>query len=172
MSNSSVDRRDFLRTTAAAGAALTLTAASARRVYGANENLRVAFLGVGGRCQQHLDVILQMQKEGKKVVPVAVCDVWDGGPKLGSGKGRGLYPSAKRCGINQDDKDRVTKEPLARRVTERIFMECVRRGLLTMSYSASFRLQPSLTIDAATARNGIEILREVFDLVARERLWE
>jgi len=43
---------------------------------------------------------------------------------------------------------------------------------LTMSYSASFRLQPSLTIDAATARNGIEILREVFDLVARERLWE
>ena len=69
-------------------------------------------------------------------------------------------------------KDRATKEPLPRRITERIFMECVRRGLLTMSYAASFRLQPALTIDAATARNGIEILREVFDLVARERLWE
>jgi 4-aminobutyrate aminotransferase-like enzyme len=69
-------------------------------------------------------------------------------------------------------KDRVTKEPLPRRITERIFMECVRRGLLTMSYSASFRIQPALTIDAATARNGIEILREVFDLVARQRLWE
>jgi len=26
-------------------------------------------------------------------------------------------------------KDRATKEPLARKVTERIFMECVRRGL-------------------------------------------
>jgi 4-aminobutyrate aminotransferase-like enzyme len=51
-------------------------------------------------------------------------------------------------------------------------MECVRRGLLTMSYAASFRIQPALTIDEATARNGIEILREVFDHVARERLWE
>jgi len=27
------------------------------------------------------------------------------------------------------------------------------------------------TIDEATARNGLAILREVFDLVARERLW-
>ena len=51
-------------------------------------------------------------------------------------------------------------------------MECVRRGLLTMSYAASFRIQPPLTIDEATARNGLAILREVFDLVARERLWE
>ena len=46
--------------------------------HGANEKLRVAFLGVGGRCQQHIDVILEMQKEGKAVQPVAVCDVWDG----------------------------------------------------------------------------------------------
>ncbi|HKB38560.1 MAG TPA: Gfo/Idh/MocA family oxidoreductase, partial [Gemmataceae bacterium] len=108
MSNS-VDRRDFLKSTAAAGAALGLTAASARRVYGANENVRIGFLGVGGRCQQHIDAILEMQKEGKKVVPVAVCDVWDGDPVLGSGKGRGLYPSAKRCGI-KEDKDHVTKD--------------------------------------------------------------
>jgi 4-aminobutyrate aminotransferase-like enzyme len=69
-------------------------------------------------------------------------------------------------------KNRATKEPLPRKATERIFMECVRRGLLTMSYAASFRIQPALTIDEATARNGIEILREVFDHVARERLWE
>jgi hypothetical protein len=40
-----------------------------------------------------------------------------------------------------------------------------------MAYAASFRIQPSLTIDAATARNGVAILREVFDLVERERLW-
>jgi 4-aminobutyrate aminotransferase-like enzyme len=69
-------------------------------------------------------------------------------------------------------KDRKTKEPLPRKVTERIFHECVRRGLLTMAYSASFRIQPALTIDEATARNGIEILREVFDTVMRDRLWE
>ena len=109
MSNSNVDRRDFLRVSAAGGTALALSAASARRVYGANERLRIGFLGVGGRCQQHIDVILQMQKEGKAVVPVAVCDVWDGDQKLGSGKGRGLYPSAKRCGIKDDGKH-VTKD--------------------------------------------------------------
>jgi 4-aminobutyrate aminotransferase-like enzyme len=69
-------------------------------------------------------------------------------------------------------KDKKTKQPLPRRVTERIFGELVRRGLLTMAYAASFRIQPALTIDEATARNGVAILREVFDLVARERLWQ
>jgi 4-aminobutyrate aminotransferase / (S)-3-amino-2-methylpropionate transaminase / 5-aminovalerate transaminase len=57
-------------------------------------------------------------------------------------------------------------------VTERIFTEAVKRGLLTMAYAASFRIQPALTIDASTAKNGVEILREVFDVVERERLWQ
>ena len=48
-------------------------------------------------------------------------------------------------------------------------MECVRRGLLTMSYAASFRLQPALTIDEATAMNGLAILSEVFELADREK---
>ena len=67
--------------------------------------------------------------------------------------------------------DKVKKTPLPRKTTERIFQECVRRGLLTMSYSASFRIQPPLTTDEATAMNGLAILREVFDLVEREAWW-
>jgi 4-aminobutyrate aminotransferase-like enzyme len=67
--------------------------------------------------------------------------------------------------------DKKTKQPLPRRVTERIFSEAVRRGLLTMAYASSFRIQPALTIDEATAKNGVEILREVFDVVERENLW-
>ncbi len=109
MPKPNVNRRDFLKTTAAGATALSLTAASASRVFGANERLRVAFLGVGGRCQQHIDTVLQMIEEGKPVAAVAVCDVWDGDQKLGSGKGRGLYPSAKRCNI-KEDKDHVTKD--------------------------------------------------------------
>ena len=104
------NRRDFLKTTAAGASALTLSAASYGKVIGANGKLRIGFLGVGGRCQQHIDVILRMQNEGKAVLPVAVCDVWDGDPELGSKKGRGLYPSAKRCNIKEDDKDHVTKD--------------------------------------------------------------
>jgi 4-aminobutyrate aminotransferase/(S)-3-amino-2-methylpropionate transaminase len=68
-------------------------------------------------------------------------------------------------------KDKRTKEPLPRAVTERIFGECVRRGLLSMAYSPSVRLQPALTIDEATARNGLAILGEVFDLVTKEGWW-
>src|SRR5262249_12047557 len=110
MSKRRAHRRDFLKTSAAAGAALTLTAASYDRVYGANGTINVAFLGVGGRCQQHVDAVLQLQKDNKGVRPIAVCDVWDGDDKLGSGKGRGLYPTAKRCSLNVDDKDHVSKD--------------------------------------------------------------
>jgi len=68
--------------------------------------------------------------------------------------------------------DKRTKAPLPRKVTERIFGECVRRGLLAMTYAASVRIQPPLTTDEATARNGLAILGEVFDLVDREGWWK
>ena len=104
-----VNRRSFLQTTAAGAAALSLTAASARRVYGANERIGVAFLGTGGRCQAHIDHITRFAKENKGVAPVAVCDVWDGNDEVQKG-GRGLYPSAQKCGLNADDKAHVTKD--------------------------------------------------------------
>jgi 4-aminobutyrate aminotransferase/(S)-3-amino-2-methylpropionate transaminase len=87
-------------------------------------------------------------------------------PFVGFVQGAGLF---LRMELVQD---RKTKTPLPRRVTERIFLECVRRGLLTMAYAASFRIQPALTIDAATAKNGIAILAEVFDVVAAEGFWK
>ena len=105
-----VDRRDLLKTGVAAGAAMAFTAASYDRVLGANENLRVGFVGVGGRCQQHVDVILKMRDEKKGVTPVAACDVWDGDPTKGKGKGQGLFPTAKRCGLDEADKEHVAKD--------------------------------------------------------------
>src|SRR5579875_2729615 len=110
MAKQPVNRRNFLKTTAAGASALALTAASYAKVIGANDKIRIGFLGVGGRCQQHIDVILQMQKEGKAVVPVAVCDVWDGQSVKNVIKGRGLYPSAQRCGLKEDDKEHVVKD--------------------------------------------------------------
>jgi predicted dehydrogenase len=117
MSKKNLNRRTFLKGTAAAAGALTLSAASARRVYGANERIGVAFVGVGGRCQAHLDIINKMAKANKGVAPVAVCDLWDGYEgkyKGGDGKERtylqGLYPSAKKVGLNVDDKKHVVKD--------------------------------------------------------------
>jgi 4-aminobutyrate aminotransferase / (S)-3-amino-2-methylpropionate transaminase / 5-aminovalerate transaminase len=83
-------------------------------------------------------------------------------PFVGHVRGAGLMIGVELV------RDKQTKEPLPRRVTERLFKECVARGLLTMCYSPSFRLQPALTIDEGTARNGLSVLREVFDLCASE----
>jgi predicted dehydrogenase len=115
-----VHRRDFLKASAAAGAALSLTAASYGRVYKSNETVGVAFVGVGGRCQAHLDVINNLKKASKGVKPVAVCDVWDGHEEdyeiVLDGKAekrhyaQGLYPSAKKVGLDPDDKKHVVKD--------------------------------------------------------------
>ncbi|HLN29578.1 MAG TPA: Gfo/Idh/MocA family oxidoreductase [Gemmataceae bacterium] len=106
MPQSNVNRRDFLKSTAVGATALSLTAASAKRVFGANERIGIAFLGTGGRCQEHIRIITKMQKANKGVAAVAVCDVWDGNKKVG----RGLYPSAEKCGLNHDDKEHVSKD--------------------------------------------------------------
>ncbi len=106
MPRANVNRRDFLKDTAAGAAALSLTAASAGRVLGANERIGVAFLGTGGRCQAHIDHINRFKKDNKGVTSVAVCDVWDGNKEVG----RGLYFSADKCGLSHDDKAHVTKD--------------------------------------------------------------
>ncbi len=108
-----VTRRDFLKTSAAVGAAMSLSAASYARVQNANENLRVAFLGVGGRCQAHLDIINYLARNGGGVRPVGVCDVWNGNATLG----RGLYPSARKCNLNVNNQNEVTKD--YRRILDR-----------------------------------------------------
>jgi predicted dehydrogenase len=119
MSKKSVNRRTFLAgSTAAVGAAMSLPAASYARIKAANEKLKIGFLGTGGRCQQHIDVIVDLRDEGQAVDPFAVCDVWDGDESLGkrtgdkkNRTGRGLYPSAKTCGIPLDaGKGRVSKD--------------------------------------------------------------
>jgi predicted dehydrogenase len=119
VSKKSVNRRTFIAgSTAAVGAAMSLPAASYARIKDANAKLKIGFLGTGGRCQQHIDVIVDLRDEGHPVEPFAVCDVWDGDEALGARRddpkkrtGRGLYPSAKTCGIPMDaGKGRISKD--------------------------------------------------------------
>jgi 4-aminobutyrate aminotransferase-like enzyme len=65
-------------------------------------------------------------------------------------------------------RDRATKEPLGRALTERIFLEALRRGLLMMGYFPRVRINPPLTITAEQADAGLAILDEVFAAVAPE----
>ena len=41
-----------------------------------------------------------------------------------------------------------------------------------MAYAPRIRLQPSLTLDEETAANMVAILKEVFELCAREKWWQ
>lgn len=63
-------------------------------------------------------------------------------------------------------KDRRTKEPLSPTITERIFHEALRRGLLMMGYFPRVRLNPPLVITAEQAEEGVAILDEVFASIA------
>lgn len=105
-----MNRRGFLGTTsAAAGAALAASSyphPAVGKILGANETINFAILGAGGRMQAHIGVLLNMKKEGQAVDIVGMNDVWDGNDEVG----RGLYPSAKKCGLDVNDAKSVTKD--------------------------------------------------------------
>src|SRR3954463_13129784 len=104
-----VTRRSFLETAGAATGAVVAAGTFAHpaigAVKGANERINFAILGPGGRAQAHIGHLLNMKKEGKAVDIIGLADVWDGNKEVG----RGLYPSADRCGLAHDDK-KVTKD--------------------------------------------------------------
>jgi 4-aminobutyrate aminotransferase-like enzyme len=83
-------------------------------------------------------------------------------PIIGHVQGRGLMIGLELV------KDRQTKEPLDKKVTELIFRESLKRGLLAMNYTASFRINPPLTLTRAEAEEGAGILDEVFAYIERE----
>jgi len=87
-----------MKTSAAAGTAMTLAAATYSRAAGSNDRIGVAFVGVGGRCQAHLAVINKLAKENKGAAPVAVCDVWDGHEaKYTWWRRQGKRPTRRAC---------------------------------------------------------------------------
>lgn len=69
-------------------------------------------------------------------------------------------------------KDKKSKVPLSGNACNFIFHEFLKKGLLTMSYAASFRIQPAMTIDQGTIDNIVGIMTEVFDLVEQKSIKE
>lgn len=70
-------RRRFLKTAGVAAAGLPfLSAHRYRRVWGANDRLRIGLIGCGGIAQAHLGALLGMQEEANIEI-VAVCDVYE-----------------------------------------------------------------------------------------------
>ena len=84
---------------------------------------------------------------------------------IGDVRGRGLM-------IGMDlVRDLKTRAPLARKVTETIFLESLKRGLVLMGYFPRVRINPPLVITEAQAEAGNAIMDEVFSHVRQSVDW-
>jgi 4-aminobutyrate aminotransferase / (S)-3-amino-2-methylpropionate transaminase / 5-aminovalerate transaminase len=81
---------------------------------------------------------------------------------IGEVRGKGLMLGIELV------RDRQTKEPLGKDVTRALYQECLRRGLVAMTYAPSIRINPPLVIQEQTALAGLAILDEALDVVARQ----
>jgi 4-aminobutyrate aminotransferase / (S)-3-amino-2-methylpropionate transaminase / 5-aminovalerate transaminase len=79
---------------------------------------------------------------------------------VGDVRGKGLMLGVELV------KDRTTKEPLQKEVTQALYQECLRRGLVAMCYSHIIRINPPLVINEETALQGVAILDEAMAAVA------
>ncbi len=80
---------------------------------------------------------------------------------VGEVRGRGLL-----LGIELVD-DRQSRKPLDKTITRDLYLECLRRGLVAMTYAPTIRLNPPLVITEETARAGLAILDEALGVVLK-----
>jgi 4-aminobutyrate aminotransferase-like enzyme len=86
----------------------------------------------------------------------------DRSPLIGAVRGRGLM-------IGVDLVDPKTGAALDKAVCREIFEEGLKRGVLSMAYNPSLRINPPLVISEAEALRGLDLLGESLDVVARRR---
>jgi 4-aminobutyrate aminotransferase/(S)-3-amino-2-methylpropionate transaminase len=80
---------------------------------------------------------------------------------VGEARGRGLLLGLELV------EDRQTRKPLDKEITRDLYRECLRRGLVAMTYSPTIRINPPLVITEETARAGLVILDEALGAVLR-----
>jgi 4-aminobutyrate aminotransferase/(S)-3-amino-2-methylpropionate transaminase len=83
-------------------------------------------------------------------------------PLIGAVRGRGLM-------IGVDLVDPKSGAPLDKTVCREVFEEGLKRGVLTMAYNPSLRINPPLVISEADALKGLALLGEALDAVRRRR---
>jgi 4-aminobutyrate aminotransferase-like enzyme len=81
---------------------------------------------------------------------------------VGEVRGKGLMLGVELV------KDRSTKELVPKDFTKALFQECLRRGLVAMSYAPIIRINPPLVIREEEALEGLDILDEAIGAVAKE----
>lgn len=80
MERNQISRRRFIRNSAAAAASLAAAPnvlASTSAFRSPNERLRIGFIGMGERCDTHLDSAAKLQNDTGRVEIASVCDVFN-----------------------------------------------------------------------------------------------
>ncbi len=85
-----VSRRTFLQSTGVVAATAAMTAQSYARVIGANDRIRIGFIGAGGQGRSHLSGIRDLE-QSNNVEGVAVADCW----KTRAERGAAEFANAK-----------------------------------------------------------------------------
>lgn len=67
--------------------------------------------------------------------------------------------------------DKKTKQPMAKKACESLFLDALRRGVVSMSYTPRVRINPPLVISEAQATEAVEILDETFDAMHKRGDW-
>ncbi|HAZ07806.1 MAG TPA: aspartate aminotransferase family protein [Elusimicrobia bacterium] len=83
-------------------------------------------------------------------------------PLIGAVRGRGLM-------IGVDLVNPKTGQPLDKTICREVFEEGLKRGVLTMAYNPSLRINPPLVISKTQALEGLALLDESLDAVSRRR---
>jgi len=104
MTEKSISRREAIRKTSlgAAGLALAFGGVNPRRVLGANDRVRVGFVGLGGRCRSLIQAF-QANAEKLNMEIGAVCDIWNKRLDSGAEFVAGLTGRMPRKARNTDE---------------------------------------------------------------------
>ena len=101
-------RRDFLSSVGATAVGIGWSAQSYARILGANERLRVGFIGAGGMGNSHLNAFNDL-KEKQNLEAIAVADCWKTRAVAGAGKIKAPYALTEyRALLDRSDIDYVT----------------------------------------------------------------
>src|SRR5437899_2677608 len=127
--------------------------------------LKLRYPDCGIACAEFVRDVIRYQTAGEvggKVMLTRLEALTEKYRCVGEVRGRGLMLGIELV------RDRTSKEPLPKTVTQALYQECLRRGLVAMTYSPSIRINPPLVIREEQALAGLAILDEALDAVVRE----
>lgn len=85
---------------------------------------------------------------------------------VGDVRGRGMMIGVELV------KNKKSKEPIDKKVSHRIFQECLTRGLISMAYSNPIRIIPPLITTEKIAQQALDVFEEVFSIISSEGIYK